>query len=937
MGEYDNLLNDFLAESREHLNSIEPDLLEMERSGATTSKESLNRVFRAIHSIKGASGFFAFESLKRLSHAMENVLMPIRDGALAVTPEITDALLNGVDTLRAMLDDIQASEQVPCQELVDLLNGLLKKPTKDAATAAPKDVTSLSLDARYDPNSPAIRDAISKGMHLYRVRVNLLRDMTQKNRSSEALSELVLSMGQVIAFPADAQALSERLREDVSFSFIMTCVLTAQLLAEGLDMPNEQIEPIDTESIRKEVLAERQSKPGAAAASAHDPVETAASTSSIPATGAPVAGTAVLPSQPEAQAVLPPAASAVAQAGLAAPSATAAGIKHEGPESIRVRVDHLARVMNSASELVLSRNQLLSMLDRHVREIPGLLPVLQHLDRTVSELQERAMQTRMQPIDSLFVKFTRMVRDLARQMTKTIDLSTEGAEVELDKSVIERLGDPLTHLIRNCVDHAIETPQERQAAGKNPKGHILLRAYQQGGQVNIEVRDDGRGIDLKRVQDKAIEKGLITVSQAQSMSPKEITNLIFLPGFSTAAKVTEVSGRGVGLDVVRTNVEKLGGQVEIETTPGKGSAFLLRLPLTLAIIPALTIGVAGQKFAVPQMNLVELVRIRVEEAKNRIERVNHRPVLRLRGQLLPLVRLARVLGLAPSYVDSLGAIHTDRRQAIGDRRHGSGIKAGQTPATPTATPAPAASADVAKSERKNDRRRNPHGDYRVLVVQVGANRFGIIVDELFDSGEVVVKPLSVYANSSGCFAGSTITGDGRVILILDVGGIASRSRLESAQKDRAAEQSSAEVAAAANRQSIILFNHGSEELLAVGQERLLRLERTRPEQIERIGDREFIQYQGAAMPVVRLDHHLPVHALPSDARELYLLIPKRPGRRPAGILASRIVDALDVNVTVQPSDIAVPGVQGTAIVGSKLALFIDPEQLLDAVFLEKSA
>ena len=246
-------------------------------------------------------------------------------------------------------------------------------------------------------------------------------------------------------------------------------------------------------------------------------------------------------------------------------------------------------------------------------------------------------------------------------MSKNIDMTVEGAEVELDKSVIELLGDPLTHLVRNSVDHGIESPQDRQSAGKSPTGHILLRAFQQGGRVNIEIRDDGKGIDVKKVLDKAVEKGLITAAQATAMSAKEATNLVFLPGFSTAAKITEVSGRGVGLDVVRTNVEKLGGQVEVESVPGKGSTFLLRLPLTLAIIPALTIGAAGQKFAVPQMNLVELVQVRATDARTRIEKVNNRPVLRLRGQLLPLVRLSTALGLESTYVNDAQGRRVERR------------------------------------------------------------------------------------------------------------------------------------------------------------------------------------------------------------------------------------------------------------------------------------
>ena len=905
MGDFDDLLTDFLVESREHLGSIEPDLLEMERSGATTSQDSLHRVFRAIHSIKGACGFFSFTALKRLSHAMENVLMPIRDGVMKINPEIVDALLAGVDTLRTMLDDIESSDNVPCDDIIKRLDEFLAIPQAQPDADSPQipaaeivpvvPITGLQLDASYDEHDDAVRAAVAKGMRICRVRVNLLKDLTQKNRTADKFSELVLSLGQVIAFPDDAKHLADRLREDISFSFVMATVLTTDMLGEGLDLAVAQIETIATDAIRQAVLAERQATK-------------------------PVAG--AIQTKPAAAKPAAPATADTHEAASAPAPSGGNAVKHEGPESVRVRVELLARVMNSASELVLARNQLLSLLDNHMRKIPGLLPVLQNLDRTVSELQERAMQTRMQPIDSIFMKVNRMVRDLARQMHKEIELTIEGADVELDKSVIELLGDPLIHLIRNSVDHGIESPDERQAAGRPRSGHIILRAYHQGGQVNIEIGDDGRGIDVNKVTKKALEKGLITQVQAQAMSPKDATSLIFLPGFSTATTVTEVSGRGVGLDVVRTNVEKLGGQVEIESTVGEGTTFLLRLPLTLAIIPALMVGVGGQKFAVPQMNLVELVRVKPDEARDRIQRINHRTVLRLRGQLLPLVRLADVLGLERTYSDPTRQARSDRRQSIIDRRKAILVKA--------------AAENV---RRRRDRRVNT--EFRVLVVQVGASRFGLIVDELFDSGEVVVKPLSAFAGSSGCFAGSTVTGDGRVILILDVGGLADRAKLGEAQTDLAKANDSPieQDSTAGNRQSIILFNHGSDQLLAVPQERLLRLERTRPDQIERLGDKEFIQYQGAALPVLRLDGFLPVCPLAADSTEYFLLIPKRQGagKKLAGILVSKIVDAMDVNVTVQPTTVQGPGIRGTAVVNGKLALFLDPEQLLDSVYLEDCA
>ena len=513
---------------------------------------------------------------------------------------------------------------------------------------------------------------------------------------------------------------------------------------------------------------------------------------------------------------------------------------------------------------------------------------------------------------------------MARKLGKEIQLDVEGSEVELDKSIIELLSDPLTHIIRNCADHALEPPDERVKQGKSRTGRILLQAFHEGGQVNIAVTDDGRGIDAKKILKKAIEKGVVSESEGAAMGEREIINLVFAPGFSTAEVVSEVSGRGVGMDVVRTNIEKLGGTIDVETALNQGTMVLLRLPLTLAIIPSLVVGVGGHRFAVPQVNLVELVWVRAAEVKDRIERVHGAAVLRLRGRLLPLVHLRQVLdiGTRSTRLEEGGE---ERRQNIADRRS-----------------AEAEQISVAEPEKRcersgSDRRLDWHGDYNILVLQVGSNQFGLIVDELFDSEEIVVKPLSGAIKECRTFAGATILGDGRVIMIVDAAGIANVAELQfsdvDAEERRREEEAREAAQAAATRRSVIFFTSASNEYFAVPQEKVLRLERIIPSSIEMVGNREFIQYRGSGLPLVRLNDYLPVKPLPEETKELFLVIPKfvREGvvtEATAGILVSSIIDAMDVSVQLEQSSVDGPGLQGSAIVLEKLTLFVDPCELV---------
>ncbi len=493
-------------------------------------------------------------------------------------------------------------------------------------------------------------------------------------------------------------------------------------------------------------------------------------------------------------------------------SNTKSSSKNESPNSstgsvadttLRIDVKILDNLMNLVGELVLSRNQVLQFSD--ASGDTAMNNAMQKLNLVTSELQEAVMKTRMQPIRNAWNKLPRVVRDLSNACGKKVQVEMEGADTDLDKTVLEAIKDPLTHIVRNSVDHGIETPEQRVAHGKPEVGTLWLRAFHEGGQVNIEIADDGRGMDLDRIKSKAVEKGVVTQDQAKVMSDREVIGLVLLPGFSTAAAVTNVSGRGVGMDVVKTNIERIGGTLEIHSVPGQGTTLRIKLPLTLAIVPALVIKSAGHSFAIPQVNLLELVRMEAERASNEIEFVYGAPVYRLRGNLLPLLYLDKLLNLqgADPKSESLNA-ETD--EAI-----------------------------------------------NIVVLQAEDRQFGLVVDAITDTQEIVVKPLDHHLKSLATFAGATIMGNGSVSLILDAIGLAKQGGILSDRDTRIRDDRKKETAEAIEYDSWLVVDSGDGSQAAVRLDSVARLEEFSADKIERVDGRSVVQYRGQIMALVDLN------------------------------------------------------------------------------------
>ncbi|HEX6674918.1 MAG TPA: chemotaxis protein CheA [Actinomycetes bacterium] len=800
MEDLEDVIREFLVESYENLDRLDQDLIVLEADPA--SRQTLASVFRTIHTIKGTCGFLGFSRLESVTHSGENLLSRLRDGRLALTPEIISGLLALVDAVREILSHIESTNLEGEGDYADLIARLDHLQT--AGGSAPRTPPETQASGGSHPAKPS-------------------------GPSPMAASPGALGPEAAATWTATADAVPRE--------------------------PAERPDPTPAPA------APEPSQPATEASGAADP-------STVPAPAVASGG--------EDAAAEVGGATGAEEGGSSAPPRGGGGAHESGDEGVRqqeprggavsestVRVDVavLDRLMNLVGELVLARNRLarLAGSDRD----KDLAALAQRLSLITSELQDGVMKTRMQPIGNLFGKLPRVVRDLALVLGKQARIDLSGAGTELDRTIVEAIKDPLTHLVRNAVDHGIEAPDVRRAAGKPSEGRIVLRAYYEGGQVHIEIADDGGGIDLERVRRRAADHGLVAPEEAQRMSDREALDLVFLAGFSTAEAVTSLSGRGVGMDVVRTNVERIGGTVEVESRQGVGTTFLVKLPLTLAIVPALVVTCAGQRFAIPRANLVELVRLEGQDAG--VELVHDRPVYRLRGRLLPLVRLRQELDLAGA--DSDGAI---------------------------------------------------------VVLQAGEQRFGLVVAHVDDSEEIVVKPVAGAVKRVGLYAGATIMGDGAVALILDVPALARRSGVSAEAGGRMLVEGTADAAADGDvLERLLVVTATGGVRVALPLILVDRLEEFPRGALELSGDGDVVQYQDRIMPLVRLPGG---KGSSSTGTVVPVVVTSHSGRQ-TGLVVERIVDVVEQRSgPVEPSSRSWSA--GCAILGGQVTELLDLDKLL---------
>lgn len=686
----------FIDETKEHLQTLSDQLMILEQE--PENMDTINEIFRAAHSLKGMAGTMGFKRMQRLTHDMENVFQEIRSGNMTVQPELVDVLFRGLDALEAYLAEILETANEGTEEneeIINTLNAIAQKATgkedeADKAEEKKEETAQSSSDdeAKYadihitDYEKNTFDKAKKQNENIFGITVYLQESCILKAARAFLVFKALEEMGEVIKAVPSVQDIEDE-KFDMDFSIVF-------FTKEDMDKIKKTIEAVS--EIRKAVIGPFEV--------VVDEDTTAAKEEKAVSADVTVQDTSAVNQQAEPK---PEKKQAAKKPSTQKTSKPTVG------RTVRVDIEKLDVLMNLVSELIIAKNGLVSMSSAdESRNDSGFNEQIEYLESVTTNLHESVMKVRMVPIESVVSRFPRMIRDLNKKLGKKMELHMTGEETELDRTVIDEIGDPLQHLLRNAADHGLESNEERIALGKEEVGHIYLDAYQDGNNVNIEVRDDGAGIDVEKVRRKAIEKGNITPEQAEVMTDKEIVDLLFKPSFSTAEKITDVSGRGVGLDVVKTKIEGLGGNIECRTTLGEGSSFIIRLPLTLAIIQALMVELGKEKYAIPLGNIQTIEDIPFSDVKH----VQTREVINLRGSVIPLIRLDQLLDVEPGEFE---------------------------PESLT-----------------------------VVIVKKGDKQAGLVVDNLIGQQEIVIKSIGDYINCSKLIGGATILGDGEIALILEV-------------------------------------------------------------------------------------------------------------------------------------------------------------------------
>ncbi len=687
----------FIDETNEHIQSLSDNIMALENE--PDNKDVVNEIFRAAHSLKGMAGTMGFKRMQHMTHDMENVFQEVRNDTIKVDSDMIDLLFQCLDAIEGYLENIKATSDEGTNDneaIIQKLNGFLQhaeaaaqnppQPVAAEPEAAPADNAEESADAKKfaeielnDSDKKKIKEALDNGQHVYGMTVYIRKDCLLKAARAFLVFKAVEEFAEIIVYSPSSQDIEdEKFENDFSIYFTTETELDKVLAAAKAV---SEIENAVADEVTAQLLEEEaQPEPELQAANVEEQKteETA----------------------PAAKPVSKPSASQKKQNAKPVTSRT-----------VRVDIEKLDALMNQVSELIIAKNSLVSLSASNVvgMQNQSYQEQIEYLERITTGLHESVMKVRMVPIESVVNKFPRMIRDLSRTLNKKMELVMTGEETELDRTVVDQIGDPLQHLLRNSADHGLESAELRKERGKPEVGTIRLKAFQEGNNVIIEVGDDGNGIDTEAVKSKAIERGLVTPEQAENLSEKEIIDFLFMPSFSMAKKITDISGRGVGLDVVKSNIEALGGDVEVKSVYGEGSTFTVRLPLTLAIIQALMVIIGDEKYAIALGSIVSIEDIPITEIKY----VEAKEVINMRGTVIPIIRLNQLLDIAPPEEDL--------------------------------------------------------ESLTIVIISRGDKQVGLVVDDLMGQQEIVIKSLGSYIdNSTKIISGATILGDGEVALILDV-------------------------------------------------------------------------------------------------------------------------------------------------------------------------
>jgi len=905
------IVDAFVNEVKEHLEEIEQDFLMLENQTDDPDRNLIDKAFRAVHSIKGSAGFMQLTKISDLTHLMEALLQKMRAGEIRPESKYIEVLLSGCDLLNQMIADIRESEKTDIRDILDSLSALLK----DSAATSPIQECQVHLDTIWDKSFEEEEEEEEQeeleeleedddgyeeddddsdfDQEMFDIFVEESREHLEgieedflmlENQGTDPDPELIdqvfraihsIKGGAGMLGLEKASKLShtmEALLQKMRSKEIYPETRYIEALLSGSDLLIRMTENIrESDKIEIREVHERLSK--------------LLDYSESPKESEPESPKESEPELPkESEPELP-------KESLKEASPPVAKAHRDYSDTVRIKVELLNLLMTLAGELVLVRNQHLLTVDDLD---PSSRSISQRMDMVTTQLQEAIMRTRMQPVGNLFSKLPRIVRDVSKKVGKDIRLYTSGDEVELDKTILESLSDPLTHIIRNACDHGIEMPEERYKLGKPETGTVNVHAFHEAGQINIVIRDDGKGIDPRVIRKEAVRRGLKTDAEVKRMSEREILSLIMTPGFSTSEKATEISGRGVGMDVVKSSVEQQGGSVEMTSERGEGTVIHLRLPLTLAIIPCLIVEIGEERYAIPKVSVDELVCLYDDEIFTGIEYAGVQEVCRLRDALLPVVRMKEILSRPETFTEETRAEITEKYSQM-------------------------AKAALEKGERIRQ-------SLLFAVVKIGMQRFGLVVDRVMGSEEIVVNPIHPKLKSLDIYSGVTIMGDGTVALILDIHGIAIHTGVEfisdtekSVKKGMISDES--------DTQRVLIFKNGPQERFAVPLAMIRRVQDILIHDIEIVGSKEYITIDSVSTLILRLDRLIDVSRC-AQKDEMYLLLPRHTSR-PFGILMSHLIDVISVPLMLDEESHVEDGILGTAIVQDRMTLFPDIYRLFE--------
>ena len=897
-----SLLDEFIVESKEHLANIESDFLQLEKQNDPANKSLIDRIFRAIHSIKGSSGFLNLKTVTRLSHSMEALLQKVRDGHIQMQTHHIDTLLKGVDQLRQLLEDPLKDVDIRklSKELKEFTNTVPEEKTKTNNT---KSYSNKQIPEKQQIEMSQLNDFgfspeayhFSESQHLFIIKTDLFVMESKKKISPISFIFDFESMGKILDCRLDNKS-------DTFSGIIQQKKLTITVLYETL-LTHDEISLMLFVPEQHILVVSKNSKPSHDLPGAKKSIEkTTGEAEFVQNKLEPVKEIQHkenYPNQIHHKKQSPEIPDHSSQQEIKPDKLKTSTNKEFKSESIRINIDLLDKIMNLAGELVLVRNQQLLEVDK---SNPRQVDISQRLDIVTSELQEAIMRTRMQPVGNLFSKLPRMIRDLGKKMKKSILMITNGDDVELDKNILESLSDPMFHIIRNSCDHGIESPKERLTKGKSETGYIKIQAYHEAGQINIKIEDDGRGINTDIIKNKVLKAGLKSNNELSRMNEKDLLNLIMLPGFTTSEKTTEISGRGVGMDVLKEAVEQMSGSIDLTSEPGQGTCIHLRLPLTLAIIPSLIVIVDKERFAIPEINVEEIVSLYDNDIYTMIEIDGDQEVFRLRNDLLPLVRLNEILIRTEKFTESTRFEISQKYKEISKKF----------------------------CEKNSDDQQQKVLIFAVL--KIGNQRFGLIIDEIIGTEEIVVNPLHSIVKPLKIYSGTTIMGDGAVALILDVNGISEHTQIKfSSHSEIKFQKGNLENTSDTHR--VLLFKSGKKEQFAIPLILLRRVEIIAPKKIQEIGDKSYISLNGQTTLIIRLESLLNVSPLMEEEKKMYLLLPKQT-KIPVGILIARITDVINMPLTLSKQDFMEDGLLGTSLMNDTITLFLDLFKIVEKAIRE---